>query len=65
MDLLQRTNVPTTQISIFILFVSTRVLLNELPKLRLHNVNKVIIGNININSFPAKFDQVKNVYLKM
>ena len=27
-------------------------------------MNKVIIGNININSFPAKFDQVKEVILK-
>ena len=27
-------------------------------------MNKVIIGNININSLPAKFDQVKEVKLK-
>ena len=27
-------------------------------------MNKVIIGNININSLPAKFDQVKEVILK-
>ena len=38
--------------------------LNDLHKLRLSNVNKVIIGNININSRPAKFDQVKEVILK-
>ena len=38
--------------------------LNSLRKLRLSNVNKVIIGNININSLPAKFDQVKEVILK-
>ena len=38
--------------------------LNSLRKLRVRNVNKVIIGNININSLPAKFDQVKEVKLK-
>ena len=38
--------------------------LDSLRMLRLRNVNKVIIGNININSFPAKFDQVKEVILK-
>ena len=38
--------------------------LDSLRKLKLRNVNKVIIGNININSLPAKFDQVKEVILK-
>ena len=38
--------------------------LHDLHKLRLSNVNKVIIGNININSLPAKFGQVKEVILK-
>ena len=38
--------------------------LDSLRKLRLRNVNKVIIGNININSLLAKFDQVKEVILK-
>ena len=38
--------------------------LDDLHKLRLSNMNKVIIGNININSLPAKFDQVKEVILK-
>ena len=38
---------------------------HSFPKLRLRNVNnKVIIGNSNINSFPAKFNQVKEVILK-
>ena len=37
---------------------------HSFPKLRLKNVNKVIIGNSNINSFPAKFNQVKEVILK-
>ena len=27
-------------------------------------MNKVIIGNVNINSLPAKFDQIKEVILK-
>ena len=38
--------------------------LDDLHKLRLSNVNKVIIGNINVNSPPTKFDQVKEVILK-
>ena len=38
--------------------------LDSLRKLRLRNVNKVIIDNININSLPANFDQVKEVILK-
>ena len=38
--------------------------LDSFRKLRLRNANKVIIGNININSLPAKFDQVKEVILK-
>ena len=37
---------------------------HSFPKLRLKNVNKVITGNSNINSFPAKFNQVKEVILK-
>ena len=49
--------------------VSCSIIQNEnsshsFPKLRLKNVNKVIIGNSNINSFPAKFNQVKEVILK-
>ena len=38
--------------------------LGSLPKLRLKNVNKVIIDKININSLPANFDQVKEVIIK-
>ena len=37
--------------------------IDSLRKLRLRNVVKVIIGNININFLPAKFDQVKEVIL--
>ena len=38
--------------------------LDDLSKLRLRSVNKVIMGNININSLPANLDQVKEVILK-
>ena len=38
--------------------------LDSLRKLRLRNVNKVITGNINLNSLPAKFTLVKEVILK-
>ena len=31
---------------------------------RFRNANKVVVGNISINSLPAKFDQVKEVILK-
>ena len=33
--------------------------LSELKELRLKNVNKLILGNLNINSIPSKFDQLK------
>ena len=36
----------------------------EIKKLRFINVNKVIIGNVNINSFPNKFDQLREIMLK-
>ena len=32
--------------------------------LRLRNVNKVIIGNLNINSLPNKFNQLREIMLK-
>lgn len=32
-----------------------------LKKLRINNVNRVIIGTLNINSLPGKFDQLKEV----
>ena len=38
--------------------------LDSLRKSRLRNVNKVIIGNINTNSLPGNFDQIKEVILK-
>ena len=37
---------------------------DSLRKLSLRNVNKVIIGNININSLAATFGHVKEVILK-
>ena len=39
--------------------------LYDIRKLRLRNVNTVVIGNININFFLANFDQVKEVILKI
>ena len=33
--------------------------LSAIKNLRLRNLNKVIIGNININSLPNKFEQLK------
>ena len=33
-------------------------------KLRIKNGNKVFIGNLNINSLPNKFDQLKELILK-
>ena len=38
--------------------------LSEIKNLRLRNVNKVIIGNININSLPNKFEQLKELVIK-
>ena len=36
----------------------------EIKNLRLRNVNKVIIDNININSLPNKFEQLKELVMK-
>ena len=36
----------------------------EIKNLRLRNVNKVIIGNLNNNSLPKKFDQLRVIVLK-
>ena len=38
--------------------------LSELSELRLRNVNRVLIGNLNINSIRNKFDQLKDTVLK-
>ena len=38
--------------------------LSEIKNLRLRNVNKFIIGNINIKSLPNKFEQLKDLVLK-
>ena len=38
--------------------------LSEIKNLRLRNVNKVIIGNININSLPNKFEQLNELVIK-
>ena len=36
----------------------------EIKNLRLRIVNKFIIGNLNINSLPNKFDQLREIALK-
>ena len=36
----------------------------KIKNLRLSNVNRVIIGNLNINSLTNKFDQLKEIVLK-
>ena len=38
--------------------------LSELSELKLRNVNRVLIGNLNINSIRNKFDQLKDTVLK-
>ena len=38
--------------------------ITEIKNLRHRNVNKVIIGNLNINSLPNKFDQLREIVLK-
>ena len=38
--------------------------LSEIRNLRLRNINKVIVGNININSVPNKSEQLKELVMK-
>ena len=38
--------------------------MTEIKNLRFRNVNKVIIGNLYINSLPNKFDQLREIVLK-
>ena len=38
--------------------------LSEIRNLRLRNINKVIVGNININSLPNKSEQLKELVMK-
>ena len=38
--------------------------MTEMKNLRFRNVNKVIIGNLNINSLPKKSDQSREIGLK-
>ena len=39
-------------------------LLFEIKKLRIRNPNKIIIGNLNINSLPYKFEQLKDLVMQ-
>ena len=43
--------------------VTTPNLLFEIKKLRIRNPNKIIIGNLNINSLINKFEQLKNIII--
>ena len=39
--------------------------LSTIKNLRLSNVTRVVIGNLNINSLPNKFSQLKELVLKI
>ena len=45
-------------------YVSSPDLLFEIKKLRIRNPNKIIIGNLNINSLPNKFEQLKDIVMQ-
>ena len=36
----------------------------KIKKLRIRNPNKIIIGNLNINSLPNKFEQLKDIVMQ-
>ena len=38
--------------------------LTKIKKLRIRNPNKIIIGNLNINSLPNKFEQLKDIVMQ-
>ena len=38
--------------------------LSKIRNLRIRNINRVIIGNLNISSLPNKFDQLRETVLK-
>ena len=40
-------------------------LLFDTKKLRIRNPNKIIIGNLNINSFPNKFEKLKDIVTQL
>ena len=44
--------------------VNSPNLLFEIKKLRIRNPNKIIIGNLNINSLPNKFEQLKDIVMQ-
>ena len=43
--------------------VTSPNLLFKIKKLRIRNPNKIIIGNLNINSLPNKFEQLKDIVI--
>ena len=44
--------------------VTSPNLLFEIKKLKIRSPNKIIIGNLNINSLPNKFEQLKDIVMK-
>ena len=40
-------------------------LLFEIKKLRIRDPNKIIIGNLAINSFPKTFELLKNIFMNV
>ena len=38
--------------------------LTKIKKLRIRNSNKIIIGNLNVNSLPNKFEQLKDIVMQ-
>ena len=44
--------------------VTSPDLLFEIKKARIRNPNKIIIGNLNINSLPNKFEQLKDIVMQ-
>ena len=39
-------------------------LLFEIKKLRIRNPNKIVIGNLNINSLPSKLEELKDIVMQ-
>ena len=39
-------------------------MLFEIKKLRIRNLNNIIIGNLNVNSVPNKFEQLKDIFMQ-
>ena len=44
--------------------VTSPNLLFEIKKLRIRNPNKIVIGNLNINSLPSKLEELKDIVMQ-